>query len=206
LPFWSGLGFQNLLGLVLSQLESLHDLIIVWLVVIIRVVTFISLGVFINSGANLGVESEALEKTWTLVPILILVSIAIPSIHLLCVQDTLSQTPTRRVKVIRNQWNWQRELIEEDSRDHVIDVDALDSRGSYEVPRIIDLGVVRFVVVSTDVLHSLGVPRIGVKLDSAPGRLNIVRVDVFNPSLYTGGCYELCGRGHRAMPITILAI
>lgn len=61
-------------------------------------------------------------------------------------------------------------------------------------------------MVSTDVLHSLGVPRLGVKLDSAPGRLNIVRVDVFNPSLYTGGCYELCGRGHRAMPITILAI
>lgn len=174
--------------------------------VIIRVVTFISIGVFYNRGANLGVESEALEKTWTLVPMLILVSIAIPSIHLLCVQDTLRQTPTRRIKVIRNQWNWQRESIEEDRRDHVIDVDSLDNRGSYEVPGAIDLGVIRFVVARTDVLHSLGVPRLGVKLDSAPGRLNIVRVDVFNPALYTGGCYELCGRGHRAMPITFLAI
>jgi len=60
------------------------------------------------------------------------------------------------------------------------------------------------MVTRRDVLHSLGVPRFGVKLDSAPGRLNVTTVEAPVVGLITGSCYELCGRGHRAMPIYIL--
>lgn len=91
--------------------------------------------------------------------------------------------------------------------DHLLDVEELDNLGSYEVPMVtVSSGVSRVLLTRTDVLHSLGLPSLGVKLDSAPGRLNTTTVEVFVPGLYLGSCYELCGSGHRAMPINIIAL
>lgn len=204
IPFWAGAGFQNVVGQVYSQLESLHDLIIVWLVVIIVVVFFVGFGVCFGAKGSLLIDSEVLEKTWTLIPMVILLTIAFPSIHLLCLQDAICQKFRSRLKVVSNQWNWQREM--EEPVDHLLDPDGADNLGSYESPvGLLGLGVVRVLVTRTDVLHSLGLPRLGVKLDSAPGRLNATSVDIIVPGLHQGSCFELCGRGHRAIPIYFLA-
>jgi len=64
----------------------------------------------------------------------------------------------------------------------------------------------RILVTRTDVLHSLGVPGLGVKLDLAPGRLNATIVEIVGPGLHVGSCFELCGRGHRVMPINLVAL
>lgn len=83
----------------------------------------------------------------------------------------------------------------------------MDNTGAYEVPMLLQSGAVtRMLIRRTDVLHSIGIPSLGLKLDSIPGRLNRTFVEVNFPGLYTGSCYELCGRGHSVIPINVLAL
>jgi len=95
----------------------------------------------------------------------------------------------------------------EENNDHLLDVDSLDREGSFEVPLLLKNGTVsRILVTRTDVLHSFGVPALGVKLDAAPGRLNATSIEVSSLGLFVGSCFELCGRGHRIMPINVLRV
>jgi cytochrome c oxidase subunit 2 len=150
-------------------------------------------------------DSQTLEKTWTLLPMLVLLRIAYPRLHLLCLQDSMSLNPSSFVKVIRNQWNWQREVSS--IQDHLLDSDKIDELRAFESPMPLAFGqVARILVTRRDVLHSLGLPSLGVKLDSAPGRLNATTVELRSLGLIVGSCYELCGSGHRAMPIYVLVI
>lgn len=194
-----------MIGFTYSQLETLHDEVIVWLVVILLVAGLTALSVLTSSKGNLVADSEVLEQTWTIIPIIILVTIAYPRLHLLCVQDSMCQIPNITIKVIGNQWNWQRET-ETEVNDHLLDPDEVDNLGSFEVPIIIVRGVSRIIVARTDVLHSLGLPRLGLKLDAVPGRLNMTTVETSAPGLFVGSCFELCGRGHSAMPINVLSL
>jgi len=204
-PFWSRLSFQNLISQVYNRLESLHDFVTVWLAAILGLVCLIRWYTLLRPKRHLPGDSETLEKTWTLIPMLVLVRVAGPRIRLLCLQDAIRQTPTHTTKVISNQWNWQRETL--DTYDHLLDVERLDNLASFEIPvRIVRQGVCRLLVTSTDVLHSLGVPRLGIKLDSIPGRLNTTTTEIFRPTCSLGSCYELCGRGHRAIPIHLLSV
>jgi len=65
---------------------------------------------------------------------------------------------------------------------------------------------VRVLTIRRDVLHSLGVPRLGIKLDAAPGRIRITMLESSFPGGFLGSCYELCGRGHRAMPLHLVSL
>lgn len=207
IAFWGGLGFQNLVGTTYRQLERLHDAIMVWLLVILILVGFISRKVLKRFKRRLFIDSELLEKTWTLIPMLILITIAFPRLHLLCVQDALCQSPVSSIKVVSNQWNWQREAESYEQNDHLLDPDEVDNLGAFEVPiALVSLGVNRMVITSSDVLHSLGFPRLGLKLDSIPGRLNVTTVEIMSPGLFVGSCFELCGSGHSAIPINALVI
>lgn len=83
----------------------------------------------------------------------------------------------------------------------------MDELASFDYPLVIPVKErVRVLVSRRDVLHSFGLPRLGVKLDAAPGRLNTTRAMSLSPGLLVGSCYELCGRGHRAMPIYVLRV
>lgn len=173
--------------------------------VVLALVIFIRWKVLIRLKGRLHPDSETLEVTWTLIPILILLSIAYPRIYLLCLQDARNQSPSSTIKVLRNQWNWQRETLE--NVDHLLDSERIDLIMSYESPLLIKRGVdTRILTIRTDVLHSLGIPRIGLKLDASPGRIRITVLESLIPGMFLGSCYELCGRGHRAMPIHFLAI
>lgn len=177
----------------------------VWLVVIIRVVMVIRIRVSVRLQGFLIPDSQTLEQVWTLIPVFILVGIAFPRVRLLCLQDALGQGITRRAKLVRNQWNWQREWDE--SYDHLLDSEGIDRARAYEVPFLLAAGkVTRLLVTRTDVLHSIGVPSLGVKLDSVPGRLNATALEVNYRGLFVGSCYELCGRGHRVIPIKVLVV
>lgn len=186
-------------------LERLHDLIIVWLVVVLALVVVISYKVINRMSGILFPDSETLEKTWTVIPILILLRIAFPRIYLLCIQDARNQIPRQTIKVVRNQWNWQRETIER--IDHLLDSERVDLLGSFDYPLILNrMKDTRILTIRTDVLHSLGIPRLAVKLDAAPGRISMTILEVSFPGVFIGSCYELCGRGHRAIPIHISAL
>lgn len=91
--------------------------------------------------------------------------------------------------------------------DHLLDPEELDRTGAYETPFLMQSAdMVRLLITRTDVLHSLGIPSFGVKLDSLPGRLNATTVEARFPGLYVGSCYELCGRGHRVIPFNVLVL
>jgi cytochrome c oxidase subunit 2 len=125
---------------------------------------------------------------------------------LLCLQDSLCLTPTSTIKVNSNQWNWQRDFLGNCS-DHLLDSDSLENVGSYDVPLILESNrYTRMLLSRTDVLHSLGVPSLSVKLDSIPGRINSSVVEVSSLGIFRGSCYELCGSGHRVIPIYLLSI
>lgn len=151
-------------------------------------------------------DSAILEATWTFIPILILVRIAIPRITLLIKQDALFRAPKVTVKLLSNQWNWQREQYQQQV-DHLLDSEKLDELGRFEYPLLLKAArITRFILSRRDVLHSLGIPSLGVKLDATPGRLNTIVFELLVPGLIIGSCYELCGSGHRAMPIYLLAV
>lgn len=189
-----------MISFISRQLESLHDLVIVWLIVILWLVIILGYYIFHNEKYTyLLPDSSSLEVIWTLIPILILVTIAAPRIFLLCLQDSFFLNPRLTVKLIRNQWNWQRDRIE--TYDHLLDQEKLDELSRFDYPFLIPQNTTfRLILRRSDVLHSLGLPTLGVKLDSNPGRLNstTLRGSIFG--LVVGSCYELCGRGHRAMP------
>jgi len=205
IALWGSIKFQDLTSFTSRLLERLHDVVIVWLLVILLVVCLVSGLVITSFKAQLNPDSLVLETVWTIVPIFILILIAFPSLWLLCTQDSFVESPGRTLKMISNQWNWQSES--EDVYDHLLDSDLVDLSTSYEAPVLLKRGIeTRVITVSTDVLHSLGVPRLGVKLDTAPGRIRATTLERFSPGVFNGFCYELCGSGHRAIPISILIV
>jgi cytochrome c oxidase subunit 2 len=155
-------------------------------------------------------HNTLLEVVWTLVPVLILVVIAVPSIKLLARQYSPPRADVT-VKVIGNQWYWEYEYP-----DHGVqivsnilpDADA-QRRGE---PRLLAVdnrmvvpvgATVKLIITSNDVVHSWGVPAFWTKLDAVPGRLNETWFRAERPGLFYGACYELCGARHAYMPIAV---
>jgi cytochrome c oxidase subunit 2 len=156
-------------------------------------------------------HNTMLEIVWTLVPVLILVAIAVPSIRLLAHQYSPPKADLT-VKVTGNQWYWTYSYPDNGGFEIVSnmlsDADA-KKRGE---PRLLAAdermvvpagAVVKLIVTSSDVIHSFGVPSFWVKMDAVPGRLNETWFKVARPGIYYGQCYELCGARHGFMPIAV---
>ena len=160
-----------------------------------------------------------LEVVWTLVPVLILVAIAIPSIRLLAAQ--YSPPPADlTIKVIGHQWNWSYEYPDNGGFEIVssmlkekkdvkpgeryrTDADGPPLLAADERLVIPAGKVVKFIITSEDVIHSFAVPAFWTKMDAVPGRLNQDWVKVDRPGVYFGQCSELCGARHGFMPIAV---
>ncbi len=155
-------------------------------------------------------HNTTLEVVWTLVPVLILVVIAVPSIRLLANQ--YSPPPADlTLKVTGNQWNWSYEYPDHgiEFTANMLPDDQARARGE---PRqlatdnrvVVPVGaVVKVLVTSADVIHSWGVPAFWVKMDAVPGRINETWFRAEREGVYYGVCYELCGARHGYMPITV---
>lgn len=155
-------------------------------------------------------HNTTLEVVWTLVPVLILVVIAVPSIRLLAHQYS-PPAADLTIKVTGNQWNWGYEYP-----DHGIEFTAnmlpdAQAHARGEPPHlavdervVVPVGaVVKVIVTSSDVIHSWGVPAFWVKMDAVPGRLNETWFRADREGVYYGVCYELCGARHGYMPIAV---
>jgi cytochrome c oxidase subunit 2 len=163
-----------------------------------------------------------IEVVWTLVPVLILVGIAIPSIQLL--RHQYSPPPADlTVKVIGNQWYWTYQYPDNGGFEVVsnmlkekADVKAGDRyRTDADGPPLLAADerifipagkVVKFIVTSNDVIHAFAVPAFWTKIDANPGRLNETWVKVDRPGVYFGQCSELCGARHGFMPIVVQVV
>ena len=155
-------------------------------------------------------HNTLLEVVWTLVPVLILVVIAVPSIRLLANQYS-PPAADLTIKVVGNQWYWEYEYP-----DHGVNLVSNmltdDQAGQRGEPRqlavdermVVPAGAtVKLIVTSNDVVHAWGVPAFWTKIDAVPGRLNETWFRTDRPGLYYGVCYELCGARHGYMPIAV---
>ena len=155
-------------------------------------------------------HNTVLEIVWTLVPVLILVAIAVPSIRLLAHQYDPPRADLT-LKVTGNQWSWDYEYPDYGVSFTAHMLSDADARRLGE-PRqlgvdhrvVVPVGaVVKVLVTSNDVIHSWGVPAFWVKMDAVPGRLNETWFRADREGVFYGVCYELCGAQHGYMPIAV---
>jgi len=151
-----------------------------------------------------------LEVAWTLVPVLILVVIALPSIRLLSHQYSPPRADLT-VKAVGNQWYWTYEYPDHGIElvSNMLDDEQAAARGeprqlAVDERLVVPVGAtVKVIVTSNDVVHAWGIPAFWAKIDAVPGRLNETWFRTDRPGLYYGVCYELCGARHAYMPIAV---
>lgn len=209
---WGQLGLQEGMSVTMELMVGFHDYIIVIMTAIFIVVSYLFAMVSVSTGLDKFItESHFLEFIWTLIPMIILLFIAFPSLYILyltedsCLRGCL-------VKVVGHQWYWEYQysgafgdfefnsymLTAGDSLYRNLDVD-----NRVLVPTLVPS---LFIVTSSDVLHSWTVPSLGVKVDAIPGRLNYVRLSPSHTGVYFGQCSELCGSNHSFIPIVIESV
>jgi cytochrome c oxidase subunit 2 len=220
------MGIQDQVTELGQSAADFHDGPLLWMCVLISIFVLVLLGYTMlryRRGANPTPSKTShntmIEVIWTLVPVLILVAIAIPSIRLIRAQYSPPPADVT-IKVIGNQWYWTYQYPDNGGFEIVSnmlkeqkDVKAgerfrTDADGppllAVDERLVIPAGkVVKFIVTSNDVIHAFAVPAFWTKMDANPGRLNETWVKVDKPGVYFGQCSELCGARHGYMPIAV---
>ncbi len=207
---WAGLSLQEGSSVIMELMIFFHDYMIVILCLIMGFVSYIFLFVIITKNLDkYVVESHFLELVWTLLPMVILVFMAFPSLYLLYLTEDVTQASIS-VKVVAHQWYWEYEydLSSSNSFDsYILNFDGvspiirnLDVDNRLVLPSFISS---LMLIGSADVLHSWTVPILGVKVDAIPGRLNYLTVTPSTSGVFYGQCSELCGSNHSFMPIVV---
>lgn len=208
--------FQTPASPLMEELHSFHNFLL-WIISAIVIFVGGLLGyvcIKFNAKANpipaKFSHNVLVEVVWTVIPVIILVIIAIPSFRIL---HMMEKTPPSdlTIKVVGYQWYWHyiypdNENIEFDS--YLITKENLkaNQRRLLEVDnRIIipENTTVKFLITAGDVLHSFAVPSLGIKTDAIPGRINETWTKISQKGVYYGQCSELCGVNHGFMPIAI---
>jgi cytochrome c oxidase subunit 2 len=223
-------GLQTQVTPIGQEAAAFHDN---WLLVLCAAISIVVLVLLVfaiirfRRGANpvpsRNSHNTAIEVAWTLIPVLILVAIAIPSIRLL--RHTYSPPPADvTVKVTGHQWYWTYELPDYGvSFDSYMLKEANDptrqanqrARTDADGPPLLAVDnrlvipagkVVKFIITADDVIHSFAVPAFWIKQDANPGQLHEAWAKVDRPGVYFGQCSELCGARHGFMPIAVEAV
>ncbi len=211
--------FQEAVTPVMENITEFHHLLLYIITAIVIFVFALLLYVMVRFNAKANPEPSKtthnvpLEIVWTLIPVMILLVIAIPSFRLLFF-GAVTPEAEMTLKVTGNQWNWTYEYPDHGdiSFTSVMTPDKDLKEGQ---PRLLAVDnpiflpvdtVVRVQVTASDVIHAFAVPSFGVKMDAVPGRLNETWVKIEKPGVYYGQCSELCGKDHGFMPIEVHAV
>ena len=211
---WSNLGLQDSASPLIEQLIFFHDHTLIILVIITILVGYLIFILFFNTYTNrFLLHGQTIEVIWTILPAIILLFIAFPSLRLLYLLDEINE-PAITLKSIGHQWYWSYEYsdfnnIEFDS--YIVPTNELNTNSFrlLEVDNRVVLPIntqVRILVTAADVIHSWTVPALGVKVDGTPGRLNQTNFFINRPGLFYGQCSEICGANHSFIPIVIESI
>ncbi|MGB3712666.1 MAG: cytochrome c oxidase subunit II [Erythrobacter sp.] len=159
-------------------------------------------------------HNTLVEVVWTIVPVIILVVIAVPSITLLARQYETPPADAITVKAVGYQWYWGYEYPDHDVEivsNMLSDADAIANGEPAQLAvdnrMVVPVGVpLRIQTTAADVIHSFAVPSLWFKQDAVPGRLNERMMTIEEPGVYYGQCSELCGTRHAYMPIAVEAV
>lgn len=208
---WGQLSFQDACSPLIYELIEFHDYAITVIILIISFVRYGMLALSINSFSARDIfEAQEVETIWTILPAIILIFLALPSLRLLYLLDELEQ-PALTIKTIGHQWYWRYEYsdflhLEFDS--YITPSEDLNL-GDYRLLEVdnravIPLGLeIRTLVTAADVIHSWTVPSLGVKVDAIPGRLNQLSLLPIRTGVFYGQCSEICGANHSFIPIVL---
>ena len=216
-PTDGGYWLQDAATPVMEELTKLHNFVF-WIILGITLFVMVLMGWIMfrfsakrNPTATKTTHHVGLEVAWTIVPIIILLVMVVPSMRLLYFQDALPETEMT-IKVTGNTWNWEYAYPDHPNVESFIsnplekedagDLYLLKTDASLVVP--VDTKI-KVLITSSNNLHSFAVPAFGIKMDAVPGRINETWFEV-NPGkegTYFGQCSELCGVNHYKMPIEI---
>ena len=162
-------------------------------------------------------DNNRLEIVWSIIPFLILVGLAVPATQVLIRMDDSNKSDIT-IKVVGSQWKWQYQYLDQgisffsSLSTPFAQIHNQQPKGEWyllEVDKPLVLPVnkkIRFLVTSTDVVHSWWVPELGVKRDAIPGFMHEAWARIQTPGTYRGQCAELCGVNHGFMPIVVQAV
>ncbi|MBX3493812.1 MAG: cytochrome c oxidase subunit II [Parvibaculum sp.] len=218
-PHDGGLGFQASASSVMDDIVWFHDFLL-WIITIIVVFVTLLLGIVIlrfnrkaNPNPSKTTHNTLLEVAWTVIPVMILVVIAIPSFRLLYKQVVIPEAELT-VKAVGYQWYWGYEYPDHGDISiisNMIPDDQLQPgqprllAADYDMVVPVDT-TVRVIVTAADVIHAFAVPSFGVKIDAIPGRLNETWFRADRTGMFYGQCSELCGTRHAFMPISVKVV
>ena len=220
-PTAGAIQFQEGVTPVMHQITDFHN----FMLYIITPITVLVMGLLLyvilrfNSKANPEPSKVThhwgLEIAWTVLPAVIVLFIAIKSMHLLYFENKMPEADMT-LKVTGYQWYWGYEYPDHGginfSSYMIKDKEIDKSKGqvrllSTDNAVVVPVGkTVRVQVTASDVIHAFAVPAFGVKVDAMPGRLNETWFKIEKPGTYFGQCSEICGTGHAFMPIEIKAV
>lgn len=213
------LGFQAPVSEVAKRIDDFHD----WLLIVITLISVFVLGLLgyvilrFNRNSNPTPSKTShntlVEIVWTVVPVIILVGIAIPSFKLLYFMDRAANAEMT-LKIVAHQWYWSYEYP--DHGDFKFDSYMVETKDlkpgqprllTTDNPVVLPVDTtVRILITSTDVMHSWFVSSLGVQEYSTPGRVNEKWVRITKEGTYYGQCNQICGVRHGFMPIQVQAV
>nr|AVE15686.1 cytochrome c oxidase subunit II [Hierodula chinensis] len=208
---YANLGLQDSASPLMEQLMYFHDHSMFIIMLIVTTVGYMILSLMTNKYIDRHVmDGQYLEILWTVLPAVVLIFYALPSLRILYLIDENSN-PTLTLKTIGHQWYWSYEYsdftnIEFDSymipqnEMYLYNIRLLEVDNRTTLPMNT---LTRILITSEDVIHSWTIPSIGVKADATPGRLNQATFWFNRPGVFYGQCSEICGVNHSFMPIVI---
>jgi cytochrome c oxidase subunit 2 len=213
------IGMQPGFSPVKRDIIAMHDLVLVIIALItLFVAGLLAVALYRFDAKRNPVPSRVshntlLEVTWTVVPILILVVIAIPSFRLMFFEDR-THDPDLTLKVTAHQWYWEYTYPDQgglDIESRYIPDDQLKPGQQrmldVDNPLVLPVGKnIRILETSSDVIHSFFIPSLGVQRYAIPGRLIETWVRIDKPGQYYGECNQICGTNHSLMPISVRAL
>nr|WSP02088.1 cytochrome c oxidase subunit II [Ortmanniana ligamentina] len=215
MSFWGQLGFQDSFGDLGFELVFFHDHTMFVLVLVSSFVGYM-MACLLKSGlsSRFIVEAQSLEAAWTMIPGLLLLVLAIPSVRLLYLLDEVGG-PVVSMKAVGHQWYWTYEFGDSDNLvsfdSYMMSSDDM-SGGGYRLLEVDNRCVLpygvdsRVLVSSADVIHAWALPSVGVKVDAVPGRINQLGVHLMSSGVMYGQCSEICGVNHSFMPIGLESV
>jgi cytochrome c oxidase subunit 2 len=209
------LDLQGSVTPVMTEIAWFHN-ILLWIIGIISVfvlallvIVMVKFNARSNPVPSRTTHNTTIEVLWTVIPVIILVTIAVPSFRLLFHQLKIPPADIT-VKATGKQWFWSYSYPDSKFEFDSLMVQAKDLKPGQ--PRLLAVDndmvvpvnkVVRLLVTGSDVIHSWSVPSFGVKIDAVPGRVNETWFKAEREGIYYGQCSQLCGRDHAFMPIAV---
>jgi cytochrome c oxidase subunit 2 len=213
------IGMQQAAAPVMSDIIWFHDFLLGIITAIMAFVLLLLLIVIVRFNARAHptpsrtTHNTLLEVAWTIVPVIILVTIAVPSFRLLYLQLDVPK-PDLTVKATGKQWLWSYSYP--DNGDFEFDSNVVaDADLKPGQPRLLAVDnamvvpvnkIVHVLVTGADVVHSFTVPSFGIRIDAIPGRINDTWFKATREGTYYGQCSELCGVDHAFMPIEVRVV